>query len=324
MRGVRAGRRRARSTGWAAARAYLGADATARRAHTTCIATCALVRVCFEVNEGRVNIKEFRPHPSGTSRGLGPECFRHPLRRRRRIRSHAAVSPVTMPTHVACSPALSAHQTLRRAKGPARRDRRCVSARAIARNATSADDASGEAASRSFAPTRRVALSSALALAVSFRASGIGAPPDAAAFGGEIALSDVSYEPSPCPPNQYVPNKKNTVCLTFRAVATNTLKRSVEAANIFGFVEDKQGNSAVTVNPTGTSRTVLSGLDAPIPPGKSEVSFVVTVFKDSLDLGPLKLRGFKAEPSRSDIEKRFKPFDECEMDPAADGCAGAF
>ena len=151
-----------------------------------------------------------------------------------------------------------------------------------------------------------------------------GAPPDAAAFGGEIALSDVSYEPSPCPPNQYVPNKKNTVCLTFRAVATNTLKRSVEAANIFGFVEDKQGNSAVTVNPTGTSRTVLSGLDAPIPPGKSEVSFVVTVFKDSLDLGPLKLRGFKAEPSRSDIEKRFKPFDECEMDPAAEGCAGAF
>jgi hypothetical protein len=112
--------------------------------------------------------------------------------------------------------------------------------------------------------------------------------------------------------------------LTFRAVATNTLKRSVEAANIFGFVEDKQGNSAVTVNPTGTSRTVLSGLDAPIPPGKSEVSFVVTVFKDSLDLGPLKLRGFKAEPSRSDIEKRFKPFDECEMDPAAEGCAGAF
>ena len=51
MRGVRAGRCRARSTGWAAARAYLGADATARHAHNTCIATCALVRVCFEVNE---------------------------------------------------------------------------------------------------------------------------------------------------------------------------------------------------------------------------------------------------------------------------------
>lgn len=141
---------------------------------------------------------------------------------------------------------------------------------------------------------------------------------------GEIALSDVRYEPTACPPNQYVPNKKNTVCLRFTAVAENNLKRKVEAANIFGFVEDKQGNSAVTVNPTGTSRTVLSGLDAPVPPGKSEVSFIVTVFKDSLDLGDLKLRGFKAEPSMSDIEKRFKPFDECEMDPSSEGCDGAF
>ena len=141
---------------------------------------------------------------------------------------------------------------------------------------------------------------------------------------GEIALSDVRYEPTACPANQYVPNKKNTVCLRFTAVATNNLKRKVEAANIFGFVEDKQGNSAVTVNPTGTSRTVLSGLDAPVPPGKSEVSFIVTVFKDSLDLGDLKLRGFKAEPSMSDIEKRFKPFDECEMDPSSEGCDGAF
>ena len=54
------------------------------------------------------------------------------------------------------------------------------------------------------------------------------------------------------------------------------------------------------------------------------MSFIVTVFKDSLDLGDLKLRGFKAEPSLSDIEKRFKPFDECEMDPSSEGCDGAF
>lgn len=66
--------------------------------------------------------------------------------------------------------------------------------------------------------------------------------------------------------------------------------------------------AAVTVNPTGTSRTVLAGVDAPIPPGKSEVTFIVTAFKDSLDLGALKLRGFKAVPSLDDIEQRFKPF----------------
>lgn len=90
-----------------------------------------------------------------------------------------------------------------------------------------------------------------------------------------------------------------------------------------GFVEDQQSNSAVTVNPTGTSRTVLAGVDAPIPPGRSEVSFIVTVFKDSLDLGPLKLKGFKAVPSLDDIEKRFLPFSECDVDPAAEGCPGA-
>jgi hypothetical protein len=35
---------------------------------------------------------------------------------------------------------------------------------------------------------------------------------------------------------------------------------------------------------------VLAGVDAPIPPGKSQVTFIVTVFKDSLDLGALKLK----------------------------------
>lgn len=81
--------------------------------------------------------------------------------------------------------------------------------------------------------------------------------------------------------------------------------------------------ATVTVNPTGTSRTVLAGVDAPIPPGTSEVKFIVTAFKDSLDLGTLKLRGFKAVPSLDDIEQRFKPFSECDIEPEAEGCPGA-
>lgn len=131
------------------------------------------------------------------------------------------------------------------------------------------------------------------------------------------------YEPTTCPPNQYVPNKKNTVCLKFTATAENNLRRTVEAANIFGFVDDQQNNSAATVNPTGTSRTVLAGLDAPIPAGRSEITFIVTVFKDSLELGDLKLKGFKAVPSLDDIEKRFLPFSDCDIDPAAEGCPEA-
>jgi hypothetical protein len=161
-------------------------------------------------------------------------------------------------------------------------------------------------------------------LSAAFAANSVLQPGIASAFGSEIALSDVKYEPTECPANQYMPNKKNTVCLKFTATADNSQRRNVEAANIFGFIDDQQNNSAATVNPTGGSRTVLSGLDAPIPAGKSQVSFIVTVFKDSLDLGPLKLRGFKAEPSLSDVEKRFKPFDECEMDPETPGCAGSF
>lgn len=161
-------------------------------------------------------------------------------------------------------------------------------------------------------------------LSAAFAANAVMQPGIASAFGSEIGLSDIKYEPTECPANQYMPNKKNTVCLRFTATADNNQKRNVEAANIFGFIDDQQNNSAATVNPTGGSRTVLSGLDAPIPGGKSQVSFVVTVFKDSLDLGPLKLKGFKAEPSLSDVEKRFKPFDECEMDPETPGCVSAF
>lgn len=161
-------------------------------------------------------------------------------------------------------------------------------------------------------------------LSAAFAANSVLQPGIASAFGSEIALSDVKYEPTECPANQYMPNKKNTVCLKFTATADNSQRRNVEAANIFGFIDDQQNNSAATVNPTGGSRTVLSGLDAPVPAGRSQVSFIVTVFKDSLDLGPLKLRGFKAEPSLSDVEKRFKPFDECEMDPETPGCAGSF
>ena len=60
---------------------------------------------------------------------------------------------------------------------------------------------------------------------------------------GDIELSDIRYEPTECPPNQYLPNKVNTVCLKFTATANNGLKRPVEAANVFGFVEDKEANS---------------------------------------------------------------------------------
>lgn len=137
----------------------------------------------------------------------------------------------------------------------------------------------------------------------------------ARAFSGEIALSDVSYEKTQCPPNQYLPNKGKTLCLKFTATATNASRKKIESANVFGFVDDVDGDSAATVNPDGSSRTVLSAIKGEVPNGTSKVEFIVTVFNDSLEKGPLKLKGFKAVGSVADIDKRFTPFDACEVDP---------
>ncbi|CEF97687.1 unnamed product [Ostreococcus tauri] len=141
----------------------------------------------------------------------------------------------------------------------------------------------------------------------------------ARAFSGEIALDRVTYEEVTCPVNQYVPNAR-TKCVMFTARAKNETKggRMIESANVFGFIEDADRESAATVNPDGSSRTVLSAIDAPIPRGESEVKFVVTVFPEALAKGPLTLKGFKAVGSVADIDKRFKPFDACEVDP--DSC----
>lgn len=137
----------------------------------------------------------------------------------------------------------------------------------------------------------------------------------ARAFSGEIVLDDVSYEQTRCPPNQYVPSKGKTSCLKFTATATNASRKKIESANVFGFVNDVDGDSAATVNPDGSSRTVLSAIKGEVPNGTSRVEFIVTVFNDSLAKGPLKLRGFKAVGSVADIDKRFTPFDACEVDP---------
>ena len=201
-------------------------------------------------------------------------------------------------------------RTPARARAPAR-------ARVDARRATRAR-ARGESARAATSETAgaRVALVAG-ALAVSLARD----VDVARAFVGDIALDDVRYEAMErCPENQYVPNKQKTTCLRFTARATNAVKgRTIESANVFGFVEDAQGNSAATVNADGNSRTVLASIDAPIPKGESDVHFVVTVFKDSLENnGPLRLKAFKAVGSVADIDKRFTPFDACEVDP--DSC----
>ena len=121
----------------------------------------------------------------------------------------------------------------------------------------------------------------------------------------------------------FLPEKGAYKCLNLSATATNKLAKAAEAASVFGFINDVNGDSAAAVNANGNSRTVLAPILKPVPRGKSSVEFEVAVFQSSLDAGPLKLKGFKATPSLAAVEERFKSFGECELDPTAAGCDAA-
>jgi hypothetical protein len=48
-----------------------------------------------------------------------------------------------------------------------------------------------------------------------------------------------------------------------------------------------------------------------------QVKFDVVLTKEGVEMGGLKLKAFKAVASDSKVDARFKPFNECEMDPAS-------
>ena len=197
---------------------------------------------------------------------------------------------------------------------PTRRTRSTRATASIARATRRAREEGGEASMTSVV-VQRGASATARACVVAVTMAMTMHADVARAFSGEIVLDDVSYEQTQCPPNQYMPSKGKTSCLKFTATATNASRKKIESANVFGFVSDVDGNSAATVNPDGSSRTVLSAIKGEVPNGTSRVEFIVTVFNDSLAKGPLKLKGFKAVGSVADIDKRFTPFDACEVDP---------
>ena len=128
---------------------------------------------------------------------------------------------------------------------------------ARAARADGGDDDDRDDASR-MRMTRRASAVAALSV-VSVVVVG-GGVDEAEAFSGEVQLENVRYEKmDACPPNQYVPNKAKTYCLKFTATATNDVRgRKIEALDVFGFIDDVDGNSAATVNGDGNSRTVLS------------------------------------------------------------------
>eukprot|EP00873_Tetraselmis_striata_P033416 jgi/Tetstr1/453680/TSEL_040636.t1 len=146
-------------------------------------------------------------------------------------------------------------------------------------------------------------------------------PSDAGAFGRDYPMEILSYDLVECKPNTYVPKRKGFKCMNVRGKAKVTGK-DMEAADVFGFVTDASNNSALAVNPDGSSRTVVAGIKQPMKGGGTEVEveFTLVVSEKALADPPLKFKAFKMTPSVGLVEDRFAPFSDCEMDLSAEGC----
>ena len=107
------------------------------------------------------------------------------------------------------------------------------------------------------------------ALAAAAVVAGVAGPapqltPAALAFGVPFGLEDISYTIGKCPAGTFTPESNLKVgrdpaalkssCLFVEAQAVGNAK-AVEAASVFGFVENNEGASVLTVNPDGTTRT---------------------------------------------------------------------
>ena len=102
------------------------------------------------------------------------------------------------------------------------------------------------------------------ALAAAAVVAGAAGAGPAHAFGVPFGIEDISYTIGKCPAGTFTPESNLKVgrdpaalkssCLFVEAQAVGNAK-AVEAASVFGFVENNEGASVLTVNPDGTTRT---------------------------------------------------------------------
>jgi len=183
------------------------------------------------------------------------------------------------------------------------------------------------------------------AVAAAVVAAAVGAP--AYAVGPEnIALNIKAYEEVACPPELAQGRAGGSLgagasigiaqkCVKVKAEATNTGKKAVPDAAVFGFVLSKEdGSSVVANNPDGRSDAGQFAMIDSVPPGKSEVEFVFVSqqntkcrstreFKCPIEgtepLVELKFQGVKAISYPGG--DRYKLYDECEQNEFAEGCS---
>ncbi|XP_024539220.1 uncharacterized protein LOC9653685 [Selaginella moellendorffii] len=108
----------------------------------------------------------------------------------------------------------------------------------------------------------------------------------------KIALRNVEATRIPCPEGQTTVTGGTSfkaTCFRVTGEATNPASQPVYNADIFGRVYDAQGEPALD-----TTENLRIDTLAEIPPGKSKVSFQITVSEEQAKLGPLELKNFKA------------------------------
>mmetsp|Transcript_15272 Transcript_15272/g.37329 ORF Transcript_15272/g.37329 Transcript_15272/m.37329 type:complete len:224 (-) Transcript_15272:227-898(-) len=108
-------------------------------------------------------------------------------------------------------------------------------------------------------------------------------------------------------------------CIKVTAVATNPNKGTIPDAAVFGRVFNAEGNSVVANNPDGRTDAGQMAMIPSLQAGTGETEFVfVATDKKTSDMSDLRFESMKAisYPGGS----RYKVYDECEQNPAMDGC----
>ncbi|MCO5571453.1 hypothetical protein L7F22_025193 [Adiantum nelumboides] len=122
---------------------------------------------------------------------------------------------------------------------------------------------------------------------ICMHASDVGADEDV-----KVSLSNMQAREVSCPEGQTTVTGGTSfgaTCFRITGDAFNPSNQPVYNADIFGRVYDAQGEPALDAAENLRIDTI-----AEVPPGKSKVSFQITVNAAQAKLGPLELKNFKA------------------------------
>lgn len=129
----------------------------------------------------------------------------------------------------------------------------------------------------------------------------------------------------PIMPGQKAAEGLFPVCIEVDADVVNNGKNELNDVSVYGFIkEDAAGNSVLVNNPDFRSDAGQYAMIKSVKPGTSKVKFqfVAAFVQDPSKEQLPSLTFFKTKAISFPGGDKFKPLDECEIDPRASGCSG--